>query len=219
MVTHFPPLWAAWVWPGKFLAPLKPCAEDLSCPPQPLLPAPLSGSTSAPLPFRVSRGTALITHNTLEKQTQEGLGEWDLGKGQKLGHVTEEAAAQAESRTSQRRKAVTLGTLGDSEQSPFVEGLVLPVTPLWPGLMFFQILLCICFFLGGWLRLPRPLQSSMLILLASTYPGLFPSTDTCPSRDQLKCSPQGPHWDREVFRPTQVSDSAAPHPPELTCKP
>lgn len=56
-----------------------------------------------------------MAHRSMEKQTQEGSGEWDLGRGQKLGHVTEEAAAQADSRMSQRRKAVTLGALGDAE--------------------------------------------------------------------------------------------------------
>lgn len=35
------------------------------------------------------------THSTMEKQTQEGLGEGDLGRARKLSHVTEEAAAQA----------------------------------------------------------------------------------------------------------------------------
>lgn len=55
------------------------------------------------------------THSRMEKQTQEVLGEWDSGRGQKLGHVTEEAATQAESRMFQRRKAVTLGKLGDAE--------------------------------------------------------------------------------------------------------
>lgn len=86
-----------------------------------------------------------------------------MGRGQKLGHMTEERQqVQAESRTFQRRKAVTLGTLGDSEQRSSTEGLILPVALLWTGTLFFHIFLHTCFFLGRWLKLPRPLQSSML---------------------------------------------------------
>lgn len=72
----------------------------------------LSHSLQASLqPDSPPRVSILIMHSRMEKQTQAGLGERDLGRRQKLGHVTEEAAAQAESRLFQRRKAVTLAHL------------------------------------------------------------------------------------------------------------
>lgn len=124
------------------------------------------------------------THRTMEKQTQEGLGEGDLGRARKLGHVTEEAAAQAESRAFQRRKAVTLGTLGDSKQSPSMEGPILSVTPLWPVMLFFQIFhICASSSEDG-SGCPGPSSPACCSLLASTHPGLFPSTDIRPSRDK-----------------------------------
>lgn len=52
--------------------------------------------------------------------------------------------------------------LGDSEQRFSTERFILPVAPLRTGSLFFHIFLHTCFFLGRWLGLPRPLQSSML---------------------------------------------------------
>lgn len=118
---------------------------------------------------RVGRGIRHCAHSHHTQHYGEaaarGFGGWNLGRGQKPGHVTEEAAAQAESRRSKGEKRSHWAhseRLGDSEQRSTTEGLVLPVAPLWTGTLLFHIFLRTCFFLGRWLRLPRSLQSSML---------------------------------------------------------
>lgn len=139
------------------------------------------------LPPRVSRGTRHGAHSHHTQHNGEadtrgfggGVG-WDLRKGQKLDHVTEEAAAQAESRMFQRLKAVTLGTLRDSEM--LSQGL--PRRGLSCQLLLCALGLCssTSFYahassLEDGSGCPGPSSPACCSLLVSSHPGLFPSTD------------------------------------------
>lgn len=108
-----------------------------------------------------------ITHSTMEKQTQEGLGRVGMGleKGTKAGPCDRRGSSTSGVQNVPKAKSGHTGhtqRLGDAEPRSSPEGLILPVAPLCTGTLFFHIFLCTCFFLGRWLRLPRPLQSSML---------------------------------------------------------
>lgn len=173
--------------PGKLLAPPRPCAEDRS------FTSPRVISPSSPLRLRFSPDSLLgsagargveytpITHSRMEKQTQEGWGGRGTWQGgHKPGHVTGEAAAQAESRTFQGRNTVTLGMLRDSETlskgSPrrgsscqsLLCGLALcPSTSFYAHASSSE----------GGSGCPGPSSPACFSLLVSTDPGLFPSTD------------------------------------------
>lgn len=158
--------------PGKLLAPPRPCAEDRS------FTSPRVISPSSPLRLRFSPDSLLgsagargveytpITHSRMEKQTQEGWGgAWNLARGTQAGSRDRRGSSTSRVQNVPGAKHGHTGhaqRLGDSEQRFSTEGLILPVAPLWTGTLSFHIFLCTCFFLGRWLRLPRPLQSSML---------------------------------------------------------
>lgn len=171
--------------PGKLLAPQDPVQKthmspQVISPSSPFRPhfSPdsLLGSAGAPGVEHTP-----IPHSTMEKQTQEGLGGRGTWQGgHKLGHVTEEAAAQAESRTFQERNTVTLGTLRDSEtlskgsprrgsscQSLLCELALCPSTSFYAHASSLED--------GS--GCPGPSSPACCSPLVSTHPGLFPSTD------------------------------------------
>jgi hypothetical protein len=130
--------------------------------------------SEAPLQPRLLPGVSRATrHGAHSHHTQHdgeadtrGFGGVGIGKGSKAGpHDRREAASTSRVQNVPEAKSSHIGhtqRLGDSEQRSSTEGLILPVALLWTGTLFFHIFLHTCFFLGRWLKLPRPLQSSML---------------------------------------------------------
>lgn len=179
-------MWAA----GKTLGtPKTLCGRPIfhvPPPPSHLSQLPSQAPLQPRLPPRVSRGPRCGVHSHHTQHDGEadtrgiGGGDGTWQGGHKPGHVTEEAAAQAESRTFQGRNTVTLGMLRDSETlskgSPrrgsscqsLLCGLALcPSTSFYAHASSSE----------GGSGCPGPSSPACFSLLVSSDPGLFPSTD------------------------------------------